>query len=390
MKRHCAAIHTLIVVMLAVLTCTIANAQQKASPFALPQSQQQGTPPVASEPPGIVTQAWTWLLTQQSRMNRDMAGAVKDLKSGDPMRAAGLLILIAFLYGVLHAAGPGHGKAVISSYVLTNEETVRRGIALSFLSALFQAISAIVFVGIFAIVLNHTSMQMRASEALLESLSWGFVALIGAVMLYRQLRSVVVRPARILGTTPAVAATPAVATHLHSHEHAHVHHRHDHARGCDHHDHHHESPVQAPPAHDLQSRSSAHIHGPDCGCGHSHMPDPKDLQGVWSWRKALPLALSVGIRPCTGALLLLIFAMSQGMWWAGVLGTLAMALGTALTVSVLATLAVSSRDLAVRLSGEGSSWAWRIQTLAGFAGASLVFILGSAFFLASLNGGSPL
>lgn len=384
MKRHCAAIRTLVVIMLAVLTCTIANAQQKASPFALPQNQQQGTSPVAAEPAGIMTQAWTWLLTQQSRMNRDMAGAVKDLKSGDPIRAAGLLILIAFLYGVLHAAGPGHGKAVISSYVLTNEETVRRGIALSFLSALFQAISAIVFVGIFAIVLNHTSMQMRASEALLESLSWGFVAIIGAVMLYRQLRSVVVRPARALETTPAVA------THLNSHEHAHPHNNHDHACGCDHHDHHHASPAHAPPAHDLQSRSSAHVHGPDCGCGHSHMPDPKDLQGAWSWRKVLPLALSVGIRPCTGALLLLVFAMSQGMWWAGVLGTFAMALGTALTVSVLATLAVSSRDLAVRLSGEGNPWAWRIQTLAGFAGASLVFILGSAFFIASLNGGSPL
>ncbi len=356
------------------------HAQMQASPFALPQGQQQNTSPVAAEPPGIMAQAWTWLLTQQSRMNRDMAGAVKDLKSGDPMRAAGLLILIAFLYGVLHAAGPGHGKAVISSYVLTNEETVRRGIALSFLSALFQAISAIVFVGIFAIILNRTSMQMRASEALLESFSWGFVALIGAVMLYRQLRSVFLRPARI----------PAVATHMHSHEHAHLPHDHDHAGGCDHHDHHHASTAHAPPAHDLHGVSPVHVHGPDCGCGHSHMPDPKDLQGAWSWRKALPLALSVGIRPCTGALLLLIFAMSQGMWWAGVLGTLAMALGTALTVSVLATLAVSSRDLAVRLSGEGSPWAWRIQTLAGFAGASLVFILGSAFFIASLNGGSPL
>ncbi len=344
MKCNCAAIRTFLVVMLAVLTCaSSANAQQKVSPFTLPQGQQQITSPVAAEPPGIMAQAWTWLLTQQSRMNRDMAGAVKDLKSGDPMRAAGLLILIAFLYGVLHAAGPGHGKAVISSYVLTNEETVRRGIALSFLSAFFQAISAIVFVGIFAIVLNHTSMQMRASEALLETLSWGFVALIGALMLYRQLRSVFVRPVR------ALEVTPAVATHIHG-----------------------------------------HVHGPDCGCGHSHMPDPKDLQGAWSWRKALPLALSVGIRPCTGALLLLVFAMSQGMWWAGVLGTFAMALGTALTVSVLATLAVSSRDLAVRLSGEGNPWAWRIQTLAGFAGASLVFILGSAFFIASLNGGSPL
>lgn len=120
------------------------------------------------------------------------------------------------------------------------------------------------------------------------------------------------------------------------------------------------------------------------------MPDPKDLQGAWSWRKALPLALSIGIRPCTGALLLLVFAMSQGMWWAGVLGTFAMSLGTALTVSVLATLAVSSRNLAVRLSGEGSPWAWRVQALAGFAGASLVFLMGSAFFVASLQGGSPL
>ncbi len=386
MKCHCAAICALVVVMLAVLTCGTAHAQQKASPFALPQGPQQSTSPVTAEPHGVMTQAWTWLLTQQSRMNRDMAGAVKDLKSGDPMRAAGLLILIAFLYGVLHAAGPGHGKAVISSYVLTNEETVRRGITLSFLSAFFQAISAIVFVGIFAIVLNHTSMQMRTSEALLESLSWGFVALIGAVMLYRQLRSMVLRPAR----TAAVAPAPAVATHMHSHDHAHVAHHHDHACGFDHHDPHHASTAHAPPAHDLQSASPAHVHGPDCGCGHSHMPDPKDLQGAWSWRKALPLALSVGIRPCTGALLLLVFAMSQGMWWAGVLGTFAMALGTALTVSVLATLAVSSRDLAVRLSGEGSPWAWRIQTLAGFAGASLVFILGSAFFIASLNGGSPL
>ena len=106
--------------------------------------------------------------------------------------------------------------------------------------------------------------------------------------------------------------------------------------------------------------------------------------------QGLPLAFSVGIRPCTGALLLLIFALSQGLWWAGVLGTFAMAFGTALTVSVLAALAVSSRDLAERLSGDGSLWAARIHTAAGFAGAALVFLLGTAFFMASLKGGGPL
>jgi nickel/cobalt transporter (NicO) family protein len=120
------------------------------------------------------------------------------------------------------------------------------------------------------------------------------------------------------------------------------------------------------------------------------MPAPQDLQGAWSWRKAFPIAFSVGIRPCTGAILLLIFAMSQGLLWAGILGTFAMALGTAITVSILAALAVYSRDFAERMSGEGSPWAYRIHTAAGFAGAALVFLLGASFFMASLKGAGPL
>ncbi len=333
-----------------------AAAQEKRQPFAVPAApantaaQQSGAGAAAM--PGVLDHAWNWILTQQSAANREMAAAVKDLKTGNAAHATLVLVMISFLYGVLHAAGPGHGKAVISSYVLANEETVRRGIALSFLAALFQAISAIVFVGILAIMLNQTSMQMRKTEALVETLSWGLVAAVGAWLLYRQFRA----------TWPS--ANPVSAGHQHHRDHAHDDHaRHDHGR---------------------------HEHGQGCACGHSHMPAPKDLQGAWSWRKALPLAMSVGIRPCTGALLLLIFAMSQGLLWAGILGTFAMALGTAITVSVLAALAVYSRDLAERLSGEGSPWAQRIHTVAGFAGAALVFLLGASFFLASLKGAGPL
>lgn len=356
MKALVSALAAVALLVLMALTPAQAQEAPKPSPFAAAGGQQVAGPgPASASPPGMMTRAWTWIMTEQSRMNREMAAAVKGLKSENPMRAAGILVLIAFLYGVLHAAGPGHGKAVISSYVLSNEETVRRGIALSFLSALFQALSAILFVGIFAVVFNQTSLEMRSNEALLETLSWGLVALIGLFMLYRQIKAVWPR-----------AVGPKDTAHAHGHAHDHAH-GHDHGHGHAHHE-----------------------HGPNCGCGHSHMPAPQDLQGAWSWKKALPLALSVGIRPCTGALLLLVFAMSQGMWWAGVLGTFAMAFGTALTVSVLAALAVSSRDLAVRLSGEGSVWAERLQTTAGFAAASLVFLLGTAFFLASLKGGAPL
>ncbi len=193
----------------------LAIAQEKPSPFAVqggPGSTiaKQNTTGVAATP-GMLDRAWNWILTQQSAANRQMAAAVKDMKSGNTAHATLVLVMISFLYGVLHAAGPGHGKAVISSYVLANEETVRRGIALSFLAALFQALSAIIFVGILAIVLNQTSMQMRKTEALVETLSWGLVASVGAWLLYRQFKE----------TWPRAlpSAIPAHPGHAHHHDH---------------------------------------------------------------------------------------------------------------------------------------------------------------------------
>ncbi len=108
----------------------------------------------------------------QQKFNRDMAAAVKDLKAAGGLHAAWVLAFVSFMYGVLHAAGPGHGKAVISSYVLANERTVRRGIFLSFLAAFFQALSAIAIVGVLAIALNATSLTIKSTEHWIETLSW--------------------------------------------------------------------------------------------------------------------------------------------------------------------------------------------------------------------------
>jgi ABC-type nickel/cobalt efflux system permease component RcnA len=339
-----------------------------------------GRPAASTEsaaPPGVMAQAYNWLLTQQQRLNRELANAIKELKAAGSINAALVLGFIGFSYGVLHAAGPGHGKAIISSYVLANQETVRRGIMLSFLSAFIQALSAIVLVGILAIALNATSMEMRVAEGWIETVSWAFVTAVGAWLLYGQIRQILARRQ----AAPANTGAGKIRTHTHSrtsvsataHRDDHVH---THDCGCAH-DH-----SQTQPSHE-------HAHDHDDCCGHAHMPDPKDLQGNLTWGKALAIAFSVGIRPCTGAILVLVFALSQGLLWAGVFATFAMAIGTALTVSVLAALAVGSRELAARLGGEGSGWATAVSNGAGLLGASLVLLMGSVFFVGSLQPQAP-
>lgn len=336
---------------------------QVSSDRALTAGRPSAAAPAAE--PGVFAGVYNWLLTQQQRLNRELAAAVKELKKAGSFSAAMVLGFIGFSYGVLHAAGPGHGKAVISSYVLANRETVRRGIMLSFLSAFIQALSAIVLVGILFIALNKTSMEMTAAERWIETISWAFVTAIGAWLLFGQLREIIARR-RNAATAVKVhthARTPqSVGAAAASHHHGHAHH---HGPGAD------------------------HEHGPDCGCGHAHMPDPKDLQGDLTWSKALAIAFSVGIRPCTGAILVLVFALSQGLLWAGVFATFAMAIGTAITVSVLAAMAVGSRELATRMGGAQSGWATTVSSAVSILGASLVMLMGAIFFIGSLQPQAP-
>lgn len=322
---------------------------------------------------------WQQAVALQQAYVRDMAKQVKALKSEHPWAAASALAGIAFLYGVLHAAGPGHGKAVISSYVLANRDTARRGIALSFLAAFFQACSAILFVAILALILRTTATEMKLAEAWIERLSWVFVIGVGAWLLWRQLKPMTVRSST---ETHGTAGHSQIAGHAHAHVHAdgsvcHHHHGHDHGshrdQGHEPHGHgHRHAAVEASCAHDHQP---GHVHGPDCG--HAHMPSAQDVSGAWSWRRALAISVGIGMRPCTGAILLMVFALSQGLLWAGIFATFMMSLGTALTVSILAVLAVSSRDLALWLTGGAESrWGRRLATGVGIVAALLVIGLG--------------
>lgn len=409
------ALKCLLAVIVLVLTAGSLSAQDAAPQRPLPglappaserglnalrPSAQAAAPPVRAAEMGVVDRVWAWVLQTQQRINRELAQAVRGLKT-DPINAAFVLAWLSFAYGVLHAAGPGHGKAVISAYVLANERTVRRGILLSFMAAFFQGLSALLVVGILSVLLKATSLTMRSAEAWIETVSWALVAGVGVWLLWSQARPWLAR-------RTAAAAAPAAAASGHGHAHT-ANHAHDHGAGdcgCGHTHHHarddHAQGRAHTPHGDLHGAGhgdDAHLHGhphrtdgahghvhtDDC-CGHAHMPAPRDLEGAWSWRKAIALAVSVGIRPCTGAILVLLFAISQGLWWAGVFATFAMALGTAITVSVLAALAVGSRELATRMAGGDGAWATRIAATAGVVGAVLVIALGMAGFVGSLKG----
>jgi ABC-type nickel/cobalt efflux system permease component RcnA len=127
-----------------------------------------------------------------------------------------------------------------------------------------------------------------------------------------------------------------------------------------------------------------HVHGPDCG--HSHAPSPDAVADVRSIGGALAAVFSVGIRPCSGALIVLAFALAQGIFWAGVASTFLMGLGTALTVAVLAVTAVYAKSFATRMAGAGSNRAGIVLTGLEIAGALAITALGLLLLAGALSG----
>src|SRR5207253_8348707 len=161
-----------------------------------------------------------WILLKQAEFYKQFAGLIRAAKSDGS--AAWSLFGLSFLYGIFHAAGPGHGKAVISSYMVANEETWRRGVVLSFASALLQALVAVVLVGIAAVMLNATAATMNRAVNAIEIVSYSLIILIGLRLLWVKGRAFIVA-LRNLHRPAAVCATVTPAHHHHAH-HAHAHH----------------------------------------------------------------------------------------------------------------------------------------------------------------------
>jgi nickel/cobalt exporter len=320
--------------LLAVLCCAFALDAAFAQPFGLHRGPEAG---------GFAG----YILAKQAEFYRMLSSTIRAAKTDGS--AAYTLMGISFLYGIFHAAGPGHGKAVISSYLVANNETWKRGTILSFASAILQALVAIAIVGIAAVLLGATAKAMGNAVRVIEIVGYALIVLIGLRLLWVKGRALLalLRPARH-------------EHHHHGHDHAH-HHHHDHA---DNHRHHLD--------HDDEGHAWGHA------WGHAHAPEPSELTGRDWLKRGLAAVVAVGLRPCSGAIIVLVFALAQGLFAIGVASTFAMGLGTAITVAAIATLAVAARGLAGRFAkskpGAGMILLRALET----AAAVVIILFGAA------------
>jgi nickel/cobalt exporter len=326
---------------------------------ALAQNNPFGGPRQAP-PDGIVG----WVLAKQSEFYRGLSAQIRAAKTDGS--AVWTLFALSFAYGVFHAAGPGHGKAVISSYVVANGETWRRGVALSFASAILQALVAVAIVGVAAVLLGATRRAMDGTIWWIEVISYGLIALLGLRLLWVKGRAFIAAWHKYRGAQAPVAA--------HDH-HAHVHHDHAH-HDHGHHDHSHEhqhGPACSHHGHDHDDHASA--------WGHAHAPEPQELAGPGGWKRGLSAIIAVGLRPCSGAILVLVFALAQGLFWAGVAATFIMGIGTAITVAAIAALAVGARGLAQRFANARPGPGMLVLRGIEVAAALLVLCFGVALLM---------
>ena len=305
-----------------------------------------------------------WAREKQQAFYGKLSATLRQMKGASPIAAAWTLMLLSFGYGVFHAAGPGHGKAVISAWLLATENELKRGVLISFMSAVIQALTAILVVSVLFLVVASVGSTARNVAGVLESASYGLIALLGGYLIWTAL--LMLRPAKAPGTpAPALAGATTTRQAIALHDFGSF------------------EPMKA--SSPSSSPSQSHVHGPDCGCGHAHLPAASDVKGDWSFAKAFSLAFAVGIRPCTGALLVLVFANGLGLYWAGVAATFAMAVGTFITVSVIAAIAVYAKKLAAMMMRGNSRLLDWFGIGLRFAGGGAIAFLGTILFLGSLG-----
>ena len=223
----------------------------------------------------------------QRNAQNAMAGSLRALQAGQPGALAGLWGL-CFAYGFVHAAGPGHGKLVIGGYGVGARVPLRRLSMLALASSLAQALTAVVFVYTAVLVLGWTRQQVSgAADQVMAPLSYGLIGLIGVYLLWRGIKALRTRPA------------------------------HDHDGG--------------------------HCHT----CGHAHGPTVAQAQAMTGWREAVSIIGAIAIRPCTGAVFLLILTWRLDLVWAGIIGSFVMGLGTATITMLVAFAAVGLRESAL-------------------------------------------
>ena len=325
--------------LLAALAVGAAQSCAAADLFGRPEQPTTAgapPPPPAAAPqimlPAPLRPILAFAVKWQTRMNAAMRRQLLKARDGRSLRPALIIVLFAFLYGIAHAIGPGHGKLVIGSYFLARRGQMIHGIAMSVVAALVQAVSAIILVGALAVVLDVSSVTIMDDTATIEMFSYGAIIVIGLWMAYGVL----------------------------------VGREHRHRHGPDH----------------------GHKHGHEDGHGHDH-DDHRSAGRRRDLRRLVVTGAAVGLRPCSGAILVLLFSLANGIVAIGVLATFAMAAGVAITVTSVSLGSLGIRQAAASVGGRTHRLAERGYTAAALSGALLIVLFGTAELVGVWTGVLP-
>lgn len=254
-----------------------------------------------------------WAAAQQREFQNSMARALRAIRDGEP-RALWLLCSATAAYGVVHAIGPGHGKVLLGGAAFASGATFRRLTVLTVTSSLAQSATAILLVGVLVFGARIGSGEAAdITETWLAPLSLAAIAAIGALLIWRGARSIV--------------------------------------------------------------QLATNTHTSSCGCGHKHGPDMQDVTSMETLRDALALIASIAIRPCTGALFVLVIAARFDAFAAGCLAVLTMGLGTASFNLIVAFGGSMARHFALIGQSAGSDSVIRLSALFHIAGGGLILAL---------------
>ncbi|KEQ11705.1 membrane protein [Endozoicomonas montiporae] len=290
-------------------------------------------------------QAWPTLVLKsiewQRIVNNQLADLLYDARE-NPLVSGGYLAGFSFLYGILHALGPGHGKVIVTTYLATQPAKAKASLVLTFVSALCQAMVAVALVSVLLWGLSASTQDINRHALNLMTLSSGLIIVLGVMICWRVFRSLLFKKA------PRKAA-------------------------CD-------------------SHHQEHDHS--CGCGHQHVVSPEAINQASSLREYIGVILSIGLRPCTGAIMVLFFANMVGLYWMGVVSALLMSMGTAITTSALALMTLSGKKIVRRYLSSKQSHQQRRWQWAGYGlqllGGSILILLGLLLINSQSTGLSPM
>lgn len=259
-----------------------------------------------------------WAASQQRALQQDLALALSEIRRGDAMAIATLLGACG-LYGVVHAVGPGHGKLLISGAAVASRRTARRMAGLGLLASLAQGVTAVVVVyGGLGLLSVASRSVIQFSESWLTAASYGAIALVGLWLAWRGLRLSWRLAAPLQGARVA-------------------------------------APIIAPSA--VAVAGHDHSHGSACHAGCKHLPTADEVNRLDTWRDAVALIVSIGMRPCSGALIVLALAWRYELHAVGIAAAMTMALGTGVLVAAVAVMAVGLRNVGPsRASGAAGLW----------------------------------